>query len=475
VCKTASKTKPFLVSSLVFTVVVFFCAGCGGAFNPRSADKPSTLDPFSQLDLSKPSSFEAAIGADKFASAQRLALAYNQTYTVNGTIAPGEIHVFDIGPVVQDDHVTAEMFSSSAVSGAIALFNENEQSLLVNDDRNVYLGRTEPFIDLVMRRGQQHTYVVVSSSAGSDSSIESIPAGRESSPAGMESSPAGMESSPAGGESPSVGGESQSAGVDYTLAINIEPASPLPLSRPQVVLLNFAGALDVQIGSRPKVNVPPFDAANISTKFAGQTAQLKALVTSAVRKDFSGFDVIILSTSELEPALKQDRMNAKNISRLHFGTFDARLLGIAQNVDEYNLKLDQNAIVFTDTFAAFMPLNPSLSEIATAIANVASHEIGHLLGLVHTSDPTGVMDISASLPQMLQDQHFTISPLHSTVFPIGSENAPLYLMDSVGGDLSVIKQAAARYSAAKSLYLPRSFPRVALPDRKTMVFGSCGM
>ena len=72
--------------------------------------------------------------------------------------------------------------------------------------------------------------------------------------------------------------------------------------------------------------------------------------------------------------------------------------------------------------------------MSQALANVASHEIGHLLGLVHTSDPQGIMDITASLSQLLDDQDFTMSALHGDVFPLGSQDAVQSLADTLGGD-----------------------------------------
>ena len=87
-----------------------------------------------------------------------------------------------------------------------------------------------------------------------------------------------------------------------------------------------------------------------------------------------------------------------------------------------------------------MPLNPSADEIAQAIANVASHELGHLLGLNHTEDTDGVMDITASANRLMQDQDFLRSPLEQHVFTIGQQNARTLLFDAVGGDAAFLTQ-----------------------------------
>jgi hypothetical protein len=146
--------------------------------------------------------------------------------------------------------------------------------------------------------------------------------------------------------------------------------------------------------------------------------------------------VNILSTSEGDAG-------DETASRVFFGTYDSALLGVAEGIDEYNATRAQEAIVFTDTFEAFMTLRPTLEEMSQAIANVASHEIGHLLGLVHTADPRGIMDVTASLSQLLVDQSFTQSRLYDQVFPLGFENEVQMLLDSVGGQAEVVFSAQA--------------------------------
>jgi hypothetical protein len=160
------------------------------------------------------------------------------------------------------------------------------------------------------------------------------------------------------------------------------------------------------------------------------------------------------------------------MTRMFFGTFDAALLGVAENVDEFNETSAQEAIVFTDTFAAFMQLNPTVEQMAQAIANVASHETGHLLGLVHTDDPTGIMDITASLRQLLTDQGFRSAPLYSAVFPIGNQDALQSLLDTVGGDAVLMLQRRLKsdYTTLKSS-LKTNEP----PARELFYFSTCDL
>jgi hypothetical protein len=158
-------------------------------------------------------------------------------------------------------------------------------------------------------------------------------------------------------------------------------------------------------------------------------------IIDSSRIDFAGIDVEI-RTSITDP------QPATPFSIIHFGAYDEALLGVADGVDEFNENPAQQAIIFTDTFKAFLPLNPTPEQIGQAIANVTSHEIGHLLGLVHTQDPYGVMDITASLRQMLSDQAFERSPIEPGVFPIGFQDATMTLVSTVGGDIEFARTFA---------------------------------
>jgi hypothetical protein len=160
------------------------------------------------------------------------------------------------------------------------------------------------------------------------------------------------------------------------------------------------------------------------------------------------------------------------MTRVYFGTYDPALLGVASGIDEFNGTYGQEAIVFVHTFAAFEPLKPTVEEIAHALANVASHEIGHLLGLVHTRDRHGIMDVTASLGDLLANQHFSFSPLYEEVFPIGSQDAVQSLVYAVGGDEELAYQAAADARANTSLMQKRSFGP---PAREYLQFSTCSL
>jgi hypothetical protein len=336
---------------------------------------------------------------------------------------PEDVDVFDLGPVLPGDRVFVEMSAAGDLEAALALFDDGGAAQLVNDHRNVYLGRSTPFIDVIIRRPADACWVTVAATPGF------------------------------------------STRGDYALMTSVQPGLPLPDVHPDVVLLDFRGGSNVRIGSRSAVNVPPFDASNISREFSPTvTDAMIRQIVATVREDYEGFNVTILSTSE-------GAADNGLMTRLYFGTYDPALLGVAEGVDEFNADTRQSAIVFTDTFSAFMRLDPTVSEMSQAVANVASHEIGHLLGLVHTDDPAGLMDVTASLRELTKDQHFRKSPLYSAVFPIGFQDAVQSLLDSVGGDPSFVRFKESDADRHK-VVIDDDEPRV--PARAGLHLSTCG-
>jgi hypothetical protein len=60
--------------------------------------------------------------------------------------------------------------------------------------------------------------------------------------------------------------------------------------------------------------------------------------------------------------------------------------------------------------------------MAQAVGNTVAHELGHLLGLVHTADCEDLMDTSCGNDSILVPQHFGTALLDRSVFPLGLQN-----------------------------------------------------
>ncbi len=411
-----SARRPILLGALIV-------CGCGNNPGAPGDNSPRPTLNLSTLGLSSDSTYFETYDNNLFEQAELVEVG-SDPRVIRGRIGDGnDVDVYDLGPMSPETRVLVEMTAADTLDAAISLFDEWGSTYLVNDHRNVYLGQSVPFIDVVVARDTEACYVAIAATPGF------------------------------------------SGYGDYALQASVEYPVPLPGPRPDTVLLVFDGGRNVRIGNRPVVDVPAFDAANISEEFQGDTDEMMRLIVEGVREDYEGYDVVILSTSE-------GARYESSMTRLFFGTYDPALLGIAEGIDEFNGTQSQEAIVFTDTFAAFMQLGPTIEEMAQAIANVASHEAGHLFGLVHTKDPHGIMDVTASLNQLLVDQHFRRSPIYVDVFPVGAHDAIQLLFDTLGGDEAVLLQ---KQSEAETAFQKRSVEATGPPARQRFHLSTCGL
>ena len=377
---------------LLVTGTLLVLVGCLPVEESQEGTSEETPSFFEQVLSSAPripvaaESFTEIEPNDLFSSASPI--LFENSVDLIGTIASGSAtldrDLYELGPASAGDRIQATFTINNGRDLVFGLFDDQLRLLAYIDQSSYATGPRE--IDLVLREATEALYAMAATRSSS------------------------------------------SQGRAYTTNFSIEPGTSIPAYHPQVVVLNFSGADNVRIGNRVPVNVPPFDVANIDSRFAGQTDLLIELLLELVREDYAGLSVEIYADDD-------PNLPAGEHTVLYFGTSDPGLLGLADNIDPFNADATQSAILYTDTFALFNPLVYDLYDHAQVLANVASHEAGHLLGLRHTTDPDGIMDITATARQMLQDQWFKKSPLHASVGPMGYQDAAAMLAWTVGGEL----------------------------------------
>jgi hypothetical protein len=314
----------------------------------------------------------------------------SESVALYGDLAAGldtlDQDLFELGPAAAGDRVQADLTADVYSDIVLGLLDDQDRLIAYLDPSSFTTGPSR--IDFIVRESTSRLYALVATRSG-------FPQARA-----------------------------------YTVDISIERSVGLPAWQSQVIVLNFEGADGVRIGRRTAINIPPFDAANIDSRYAGQTETIIHLIMEMMAEDYAGLGVAIYRSDDAD-------IPSGDRSTVYFGTYDERLLGLAENIDPYNTDLSQSAVLYTDTFSVFSVLSPDTQAMAQALANVASHEAGHLLGLRHTADVRDIMDITASARQMLVDQWFRSAALHATVLPMGLQDAPALLSWTLGGTLQV--------------------------------------
>lgn len=228
----------------------------------------------------------------------------------------------------------------------------------------------------------------------------------------------------------------------FNMRVSRSEGNRVPPPNAQRVYLNFHGGFGVAVNTRGPVDFPAFDGSMIGGKYAGLTQALIDSVVANVRDDYREFHVEIYSSSEGPPP-------PGPLSVVHFGGDDRGLLGLADNVDEYNSQPSQSAMVYVGAFKLFEYMDLPTEDMALMLANVASHELGHLLGLYHTKDPADVMDTTGSVYDLASDQRFVRAALEPNVFPVGYCNSPSLLDQTVGKRSAAVSRQKSVQSLQK--------------------------
>ena len=318
-------------------------------------------------------------GGNSFKTASLLILDANGNALIVGTITGDAPAVFDLGKVTAGDRiiVSVEAAAGSMLDPVIAVFDQNEELFALNDDVDLGAGLLGSAInDVVVVAGDSFFLAIAKFSLN--------------------------------------------AGGAFEGTVRIERGSSVPTPAVQSMLLNFAGGT-VTIPSEGTLTLDPFDAEDIDPAYAGQTTTIKNRIVEVFKENFSSTGMQIFSSDE-NPSL-----TAGTFSTIHFGAFSATKFGVAEGVDQGNVDRCDDGIVFTNMFDDPFGTQPTVDGIAVAIANVAAHEGGHLLGLNHVADFLALMDSTGTASTLLADQNFKTAALTSSVFPLGMQNAPALL------------------------------------------------
>ena len=323
-------------------------------------------------------------GNDTFNNATKIVLDLNDQAEFTATISSmKDTDVFDLGVLAPGDRLYVDVQTTAGnLDPLAAVFDAREYLLAFNDDRVPDASDLNPLIDVIVH-GPEGTYFL------------------------------GVAPFP----------ESGSTG-EYRVVVRVTRDLGILEPEPQIVYLNWAGGQNVLIENVGIFDIAPFDAADLGP-YAGRTEELKDLVQNLIADRYEGYNLVLLNSDDHAAPTEPH-------TTVYFGGDNRNAFAIAQQIDPLNAEQDDNAIIFTDGFRGAFSVVPSLAQMATAISNTTAHEIGHLLGLVHTKDCTSLMDSSCGNDAILFQQVFKLAPIDDGVFPIGLQNSPELIEWAIG-------------------------------------------
>lgn len=311
---------------------------------------------------------------DSFATATQT-IVTNDAATIEGSVdAVGEHDLYRVASLNLGDRIVVDVDGGTELDLVAALFSDDEDVVAFNDDRVMDGSDLNPLIDIVVR-GAAGDYIL------------------------------GIAPYP-----------SSTATGDYTVHVAITRDAGVPDQVGQMVFLEWRGGEGVVVPNVGSFDLPPFDATQLGPYSSGQTANLKLGIEQVIADRFKAYNFTLLNSDDTPDPPDPH-------STIYFGSRSRVAFAVSEQIDTFNQDQADDAIVFTESFDGAFNSVPTLAEMAVAVGNTTAHEIGHLLGLVHTRECSELMDSTCSNDALLFEQTFGKAPLDSNVFPVGFQDA----------------------------------------------------
>jgi hypothetical protein len=294
-----------------------------------------------------------------------------------------DVDVYNIGSLDPGDRLIIDVRRQTGdLDPVAAVFDGASEMIAFNDDRVPDASDLNPYIDFVVRGTTRTYYLAI------------------------------------------IGYPGENTAGEYQADIRIQRGVGLPDPVVQLVYLEWRGGRNITVANVGTFDLPAFSAVDVGLP-AAQTLQLKDRVAQIVRERYTGYNLTVLSSDH-------DAVPTTPHSTVYFGGTDQNAFAISEQIDSYNQDPSDDTIVFTGSYRDAFSHDPSLEEMAQALGNTVAHEVGHLVGLIHTADCADLMDTSCANDRILAQQNFKTGRIDSSVFPFGVQNAP-ELLDWVLG------------------------------------------
>ena len=174
--------------------------------------------------------------------------------------------------------------------------------------------------------------------------------------------------------------------MPYDLTIQTgPPVIPVPVPPRQMVYLNFSGGeaayLTGELGPLASTYLGPLNAATFGFYGPNDTQVLRSLVQAKVEAIYAGYSNIQFTQQRPLTGDYSTVFVSSDVSSM------IGLLGIAEQIDSLNRDPNDHCVTFGGEYASLLNLTAdygyTLDDVATALANTAAHEFGHILGLNH--------------------------------------------------------------------------------------------